>query len=90
MKSLPSFPDRANDVADSSTPFDNDRLTQAQNRYKPAPKMLGWHIAFWNLIGGLGFTICPALGFGSQDSAALEYASGLSTFIGSWAFLVRF
>jgi hypothetical protein len=51
-------------------------------------KTLGWHIGFWNLIGGIGFTLCPALGFGSKSSAALEYASALSTFLGSWAFLV--
>jgi hypothetical protein len=65
----------------------NGRLTP--DRYKPAPTMLGWHIGLWNLIGGIGFTVCPALGFGAQDSAGLAYASGLSTFIGSWAFLVR-
>lgn len=64
------------------------RQTDRPPRYKPAPKMLGWQIGFWNLIGGIGFTVCPAVGFGAQNSAALEYASGLSTFIGSWAFLV--
>jgi hypothetical protein len=58
------------------------------NRYKPALKTLGWHIGLWNLVGGIGFTLCPAVGFGSESSAALEYASALSTFVGSWAFLV--
>ena len=24
----------------------------------PAPSVLGWHIGLWNLIGGIGFTIC--------------------------------
>jgi hypothetical protein len=62
--------------------------TDRPQRYKPAPNMLGWQVGFWNLIGGIGFTLCPAVGFGAKNSAALEYASGLSTFIGSWAFLV--
>jgi hypothetical protein len=56
--------------------------------YIPAPKILGWHIGFWNLIGALGFTLCGALGF-AIDVDGVEYASTLSTFIGSWAFLVR-
>lgn len=25
--------------------------------YIPAPKVLGWHIGFWNLIGAVGFTV---------------------------------
>ncbi|KAK4033636.1 hypothetical protein C8A01DRAFT_19446 [Parachaetomium inaequale] len=64
-------------------------MVEVQDKwYKPAPKTLGWHVGFWNLIGGIGFTLCPAVGFGSQSSFALEYASGLSTFVGSWAFLI--
>lgn len=53
----------------------------------PAPKVLGWHIGFWNFIGALGFTACGAVGFGGTRDA-IQYASTLSTFIGSWAFLV--
>ncbi|GAW25466.1 putative integral membrane protein [Rosellinia necatrix] len=56
--------------------------------YTPAPRVLGWHIGFWNLIGALGFTVCGALGFASGHDATAAYASDLSTFIGSWAFLV--
>jgi hypothetical protein len=26
--------------------------------YIPAFDTLGWHIAVWNLIGGIGFTVC--------------------------------
>ncbi|KAI1425802.1 hypothetical protein F5Y12DRAFT_745730 [Xylaria sp. FL1777] len=55
--------------------------------YTPAPEVLGWHIGFWNLIGAFGFTVCGALGFASSNKAA-TYASDLSTFIGSWAFLI--
>lgn len=57
--------------------------------YTPAFNVLGWHIGFWNLIGAFGFTVCGALGFASSNDAAV-YASNLSTFIGSLAFLVRF
>ncbi|KAK3988629.1 hypothetical protein QBC44DRAFT_370876 [Cladorrhinum sp. PSN332] len=56
--------------------------------YLPAPKMLGWHIGLWNFIGAIGFTLCGALGFGAESSEAVEYASTLCTFIGSWAFLI--
>ncbi|KJR84720.1 uncharacterized protein SPSK_09093 [Sporothrix schenckii 1099-18] len=56
--------------------------------YLPAPHLLGWHIGLWNMIGAIGFTLCGALGFGAATSAAVTYASTLSTFIGSWAFLI--
>ncbi|OAA68514.1 hypothetical protein SPI_00709 [Niveomyces insectorum RCEF 264] len=56
--------------------------------YVPAPHMLGWHIGFWNLVGGIGFTLCGAFGFAAGSSANMQYASTLSTFIGSWAFLI--
>ncbi|KAI1812581.1 hypothetical protein GGS20DRAFT_557271 [Poronia punctata] len=55
--------------------------------YRPAPKVLGWHVGFWNLVGSFGFTVCGALGFASENKAA-SYGSGLSTFIGSLAFLI--
>ncbi|KAI1309851.1 hypothetical protein F5Y03DRAFT_347566 [Xylaria venustula] len=55
--------------------------------YTPAPKVLGWHIGLWNLIGSIGFTLCGGLGFASSNEAA-TYASDLSTFIGSLAFLI--
>jgi hypothetical protein len=56
--------------------------------YIPSLNTLGWHIGLWNLVGGVGFTLCGALGFGIEQPG-VEYASTLSTFIGSWAFLVR-
>ncbi|KEY68534.1 hypothetical protein S7711_08808 [Stachybotrys chartarum IBT 7711] len=55
--------------------------------YMPAPRVLGWHIGFWNLVGAIGFTLCGALGFGAQREG-VEYALTLATFIGSWAFLI--
>ena len=50
--------------------------------YLPAPRVLGWHIAFWNLLGGIGFTLCGALGFSTSHSA--EYQAACSTFWGSF------
>lgn len=64
-------------------------LETQPNWYTPSPTTLGWHIGLWNLIGALGFTLCGALGFASGSSQACEEASLWSTFIGSWAFLVR-
>lgn len=64
-------------------------LETQPNWHTPSPKTLGWHIGLWNLIGALGFTLCGALGFASGSSQACETASLWSTFIGSWAFLVR-
>ncbi|KAH7045957.1 hypothetical protein B0J12DRAFT_146649 [Macrophomina phaseolina] len=54
--------------------------------WKPAPSVLGWHIGFWNLIGGVGFTLCPA--FGYDRSSWAQYQASCSTFWGSWAFLI--
>jgi hypothetical protein len=55
--------------------------------YIPAPRVLGWHIGTWNFIGGIGFTLCGALGPGAANSG-VAYQSSLATFWGSWAFLV--
>ncbi|KAH6986037.1 hypothetical protein BKA56DRAFT_630379 [Ilyonectria sp. MPI-CAGE-AT-0026] len=55
--------------------------------YIPAPGVLGWHIGLWNFIGAIGFTLCGALGFGISNPS-VEYAALLSTFLGSWAFLI--
>ncbi|KAK0635579.1 hypothetical protein B0T17DRAFT_48705 [Bombardia bombarda] len=66
-------------------------MIEVQERwYLPAPWMLGWHIGLWNLVGAIGFTLCGALGFGvgGQNGDAVEYAVTLSTFVGSWAFLI--
>ncbi|KAA8574408.1 hypothetical protein EYC84_005883 [Monilinia fructicola] len=55
--------------------------------YRPAWRTLGWHIGAWNLVGGIGFTLCGALGFAAQNSGAV-YQGSLATFWGSWCFLV--
>ena len=62
-------------------------LETQQKWYLPAPKVLGWHIGLWNLIGAVGFTLCGALGYASSNSG-VAYESSLATFWGSWAFLI--
>ncbi|WVR03099.1 hypothetical protein IAU60_000089 [Kwoniella sp. DSM 27419] len=47
---------------------------------------IGWWIGLWNLIGSVGFALCGALGYSPSSGAV--YQSGLSTFWGSWAFLI--
>ncbi|KAJ6491261.1 hypothetical protein C8R47DRAFT_976550 [Mycena vitilis] len=56
--------------------------------YLPAPASLGWHVGFWNLVGGIGFTLCGALGYGLNSSTKIAYQSSCSTFWGGWAFLI--
>ncbi|TAQ84994.1 hypothetical protein B7494_g6681 [Chlorociboria aeruginascens] len=62
-------------------------LETQQKWYLPAPHVLGWHIGAWNLVGGIGFTLCGALGFASANSGAV-YEGSLATFWGSWCFLI--
>ncbi|KAI8973124.1 hypothetical protein BD414DRAFT_499200 [Trametes punicea] len=54
----------------------------------PDLQSLGWHIGFWNLVGAVGFTLCGALGYASLSSSGVNYQSVLSTYWGSWAFLI--
>ncbi|KAF2236838.1 integral membrane protein [Viridothelium virens] len=61
-------------------------LETQPNWYTPALGTLGWHIGLWNLIGGVGFTLCPAFGYCTKSWCV--YQASLSTFWGSWAFLV--
>ena len=62
-------------------------MVETQSKwYIPAPKVLGWHIGLWNLVGGLGFTLSPCFGYDTATWA--QYQAALSTFWGSWAFLI--
>ncbi|KAJ5443904.1 uncharacterized protein N7458_007776 [Penicillium daleae] len=62
-------------------------LETQEKWYKPAFHVLGWHIGTWNFIGGIGFTLCGALGPASNASG-VEYQATLATFWGSWAFMI--
>lgn len=62
-------------------------MVETQSKWwKPAPRTLGWWIGAWNLLGGIGFTICPAFGYDTNSWS--QYQASLSTFWGSWAFLI--
>ncbi|KAK8844803.1 hypothetical protein IAR55_006653 [Kwoniella newhampshirensis] len=54
--------------------------------YLPDLMDIGWQVGVWNLIGAFGFMLCGALGYSSNSK--VEYESALSTFWGSWAFLI--
>lgn len=62
-------------------------LETQEKWYKPAFHVLGWHIGTWNFIGGIGFTLCGALGPASMNSG-VDYQATLATFWGSWAFMI--
>ena len=49
--------------------------------WRPAPSVLGWYIGAFNLVGGIGFTLCPIFGFLGGDHWA-EYEASNSTFWG--------
>ncbi|KAK6442761.1 hypothetical protein LTR95_001008 [Oleoguttula sp. CCFEE 5521] len=61
-------------------------LETQKHWWQPAPKVLGWHIGLWNLIGGWGFMLSPCFGYSSAEWA--QFQAGCSTFWGSWAFLI--
>ncbi|RMY57547.1 hypothetical protein D0863_12600 [Hortaea werneckii] len=54
--------------------------------WKPAPHVLGWHVGFWNTVGGIGFTLCPIFGFSASHWGL--YQASCSTFWGSFSFLI--
>ena len=54
--------------------------------WKPAPRVLGWWVGAWNLVGAIGFTMSGAFGYWKGSKG--EYEAGLATFWGSWAFLI--
>lgn len=56
-------------------------LETEKNWYTPAFNVLGWHIAFWNLIGEVGFTLCGAFG-PAAGNHGVQYPATLSTFGG--------
>ncbi|KAG5296836.1 integral membrane protein [Histoplasma ohiense] len=68
----------------SSTLF---MLETQKNWYTPALRTLGWHINLWNLIGSFGFTL-SGIFLLAYNNSGLQYQACLSTFWGSWAFLV--
>ena len=56
------------------------------NWYTPAPKLLGWHIGLWNMIGSVGWTLGAAFGYCMKGWC--EYQSELSLVWASAAFTI--
>jgi hypothetical protein len=44
--------------------------------YIPVPMALGWHVGFWNFVGGVGFMLCGCCGLASTNSG-MAYQSSL-------------
>lgn len=45
--------------------------------YLPAPRILGWHIGLWNLIGALGFTVTEHLKTSSRTNLLMLSSSAV-------------
>ncbi|EME38238.1 hypothetical protein DOTSEDRAFT_83702 [Dothistroma septosporum NZE10] len=54
--------------------------------WKPAPRLIGWWIGAWNLVGSVGWTMSAAFGYCTAHWC--EYQSDLSLLWASIAFLV--
>ncbi|KII92901.1 hypothetical protein PLICRDRAFT_696172 [Plicaturopsis crispa FD-325 SS-3] len=71
-------------------------MIEAQRQwYKPivwGRGALGWHVGFWNALGGMGFLLCGIFGIwretSAPDEAVQKWGTAFSTFWGSWAFLI--
>ncbi|KIP05664.1 hypothetical protein PHLGIDRAFT_91841 [Phlebiopsis gigantea 11061_1 CR5-6] len=63
-------------------------LEEQKKWWRISPLRIGWQVAFWNLVGAIGFTLCGALGYAAVASSKANYQSILSTFWGSWAFMI--
>lgn len=54
--------------------------------YTPAPRVLGWWIGVWNMIGSIGWTLSASLGYCTAHWC--EYQSDLSLLWASVSFLI--
>ena len=61
-------------------------LETQESWWKPAPRVIGWHIGVWNLIGSVGWTLSASLGYCSAGWC--EYQSDLTLLWASVAFLI--
>lgn len=61
-------------------------LETQPNWYTPAPRLLGWHIGLWNLIGSVGWTLSAS--FGYCTSTGCEYQTALTLIWASVSFLI--
>jgi hypothetical protein len=68
-------------------------LEEQREWYIPAIDRIGWHSAFWNLIGSLGFFFSAVFGYlsnwnGNGVVCCQFWGTAFNTYYGSWAFLI--
>ena len=57
--------------------------------WRPAPRVLGWWVGVWYVVGSVGFTLCGVLGPAeATGNLAFQFQASLSLFWGAWAFLI--
>ncbi|KAL9109775.1 MAG: hypothetical protein Q9227_005644 [Pyrenula ochraceoflavens] len=59
-------------------------LETQENWRKPNPRVLGWWVGFFDVIGSIGFLLDGSLGLVPKSS--YEWAADLCYLLGSWAF----
>ncbi|EME41196.1 hypothetical protein DOTSEDRAFT_73578 [Dothistroma septosporum NZE10] len=67
------------------------QLETQENWWKPEPKVLGWWIGVWSVIGSVGFELCACFGTAAtvhDEWHWAEYQSDLSSMWGSAAYLI--
>lgn len=65
-------------------------MVEAQHSWwRIKPLDLGWHVGFWNLLGGIGFFLSGAFGFKQYPNPCCQHwGTAFSTFWGSIFFLI--
>lgn len=64
-------------------------LEVQQHWWTPKPLNIGWHVAFWNLVGAVGFWLSGFFGYWQYPAEKYVHNGvALSTFSGSFAFLL--
>ncbi|KAK5736449.1 hypothetical protein LTR17_007445 [Elasticomyces elasticus] len=63
-------------------------LETQEKWWKPEPKVLGWWIGVWSIIGSVGFELCAGFGPAGANSSWCAYQSSLSSMWGSGAYLI--
>lgn len=61
-------------------------LETQKHFWLPEPMILGWHIGFWNCIGGFGFLFCGCFGLVGTDYYALQ--ASIATFWGEFIIIL--
>jgi hypothetical protein len=68
-------------------------LEEQREWYIPALDRIGWHSAFWNLIGSIGFLLSAVFGYladwgGHGEVCCQFWGTAFNTYYGSWGFLI--